>query len=275
MVSLTLFSIGACGDAGGTGSTASQGGGGGEAATCDPNHLFGVPNENTGLDDTQCSPSCGCGDGAWTPEPWTDARVASLREWTLTATPADLETDPYETTPAPPQAGQVCGFVVDDLAAKTYHLTTFDSADAAAQAGAIVTHEDACGLCSSLEDLAVYTGTPDLTAPVRGCGIETLGDPVEADVACLEELGFTHPCAQIWGYNTQHTRSVCLDTCSALLGAAYQESDGSLNACLQCDEDMSGDVFKAVAGRTRRNTGVASALCRPCETVARLAHDYP
>jgi len=38
---------------------------------------------------------------------------------------------------------------------------------------------------------------------------------------------------------------------------------------------VSGPVFKAVAGRTRRNSGLASALCRPCESVYPLEHVYP
>ena len=54
----------------------------------------------------------------------------------------------------------------------------------------------------------------------------------------------------------------------------YNLEDGSLNACLQCDEDVSGDVFKTVAGRTRRNSGLASAICRPCETVWRIEHRF-
>ncbi len=54
----------------------------------------------------------------------------------------------------------------------------------------------------------------------------------------------------------------------------YQLPDGALNPCLQCDEDRSGPVFKAVAGRTRRNTGIASALCRPCDEVSPLVHRY-
>ncbi len=29
-----------------------------------------------------------------------------------------------------------------------------------------------------------------------------------------------------------------------------------------------------IAGRTRRNSGLASAICRPCETVWRLDHEY-
>jgi hypothetical protein len=54
----------------------------------------------------------------------------------------------------------------------------------------------------------------------------------------------------------------------------YNLEDGSLNSCLQCDEDISGAVFKTVAGRTRRNSGLASAICRPCETVWRIEHAY-
>ena len=63
--------------------------------------------------------------------------------------------------------------------------------------------------------------------------------------------------------------------CMADLDAPYNNADGSLNDCLQCDEDESGAVFKAVAGRTRRNTGLASSICRPCSEVKPLIHDYP
>ena len=128
--------------------------------------------------------------------------------------------------------------------------------------------------CSPLQDLAVYMRQGDLTEPVRACGLMGLSGGEEAQLQCLRELGFTEPCAQIWGYNTTHTRTMCLQTCLDLLDAPYHEPDGSLNACLQCDEDLSGPVFKAVAGRTRRNTGLASALCRPCDQVRRVVHRY-
>ena len=135
-----------------------------------------------------------------------------------------------------------------------------------------MTHGGGCGLCSSLADLAVYAGNGDLTAPVRQCGLVGAVGGFEATVACLRELGFTPPCAQIWAYNTRHTQQECFDVCVALLDDPYHEPSGALNACLQCDEDRSGDVFKAVAGRTRRNSGLATALCRPCETVWRVEH---
>ncbi|MFK7991247.1 MAG: hypothetical protein AB8I08_34845 [Sandaracinaceae bacterium] len=160
-----------------------------------------------------------------------------------------------------------------------YRLRTFDSEDNASRAGATLTHTGGCGLYSSPQYLAVYMTFEDLTQPVRECGVQglTMGD--EVNLACLEELGFTRPCAQIWLYNTKNTRTVCLDECLELLDAPYQNPDGSLNACLACDEAQSGPVFKAVAGRTRRNTGwpapcaARAARCRSsltttaCESV--------
>jgi hypothetical protein len=93
-------------------------------------------------------------------------------------------------------------------------------------------------------------------------------------MACLRALGFTAPCAQIWYFNTLHTRDQCLLPCLAALGQPYHQADGTLNECLVCDEEKSGPVFKAVAGRTRRNTGVPNAMCRPCAEVLPLVHVY-
>jgi len=50
--------------------------------------------------------------------------------------------------------------------------------------------------------------------------------------------------------------------------------DGSLNDCLQCDEDESGPNFQFFSGRTRRNSGIHSAIDRPDEDVAELEHCY-
>ena len=95
----------------------------------------------------------------------------------------------------------------------------------------------------------------------------------EANIECLMNIGFDGPCAQIWYFNTRHTSEVCLDVCMALLEAPNHNPDASLNACIQCDEDESGPVFKAFSGRTRRNSGLPSALCRPCEAVSPVDHD--
>jgi hypothetical protein len=114
----------------------------------------------------------------------------------------------------------------------------------------------------------------DLTAPVRACGLQTSADGGDADVTCLEALGFDLPCAQIWAYDTANTRTQCIAPCIADLEAPYNEPDGAINACLECDEVESGPVFQAVAGRDRRNSGIPNAICRPCSEVQPLVHQY-
>lgn len=237
--------------------------------------LFGVPNENTGLDETQCRPVCGCGADAFVPRLWDAASLAALRATTQLDAPAELVADPYAgPAPTPSATGTVCAVRFSDTMPGAYMVETHATADEATAAGAVVTHAGACGVCSSLADLAVYAGTPDLTAPVRQCGLDHLAD-FAGLVTCLEGLGFTPPCAQVWAYNTDHTRAACGSVCLRLLRAPYHLPDGGLNECLLCDETQSGEVFKAVAGRTRRNSGLANAMCRPCSEVVRLDHAYP
>lgn len=233
--------------------------------------LYGRPNKNTGLSPDQCGPACPCLDG-WEAPDYTSADIDALDALQLTASFDLLEDDPYATPEDfPLDDTSVCAVTVNG---DDYSLETFADDAAAEAVGAQITHDGACGLCSPLQDLAVYMRQGDLTEPVRACGLMGISGGAEAQVECLRELGFTEPCAQIWGFNTTHTRTVCLQVCLDLLDAPYHEADGSLNACLQCDEDMSGPVFKAVAGRTRRNTGLASALCRPCDEVRRVVHRY-
>lgn len=256
-------------DEGSTTNTAAESGSTTEAPTCTA--LYGRPNENTGLSAEQCGPACPC-QGGWQAPEYTEADIAALEALQL-ATPFEaLDADPYATPDDHPlDDTSVCAVLVDGA---SYSLETFADDASAEAAGGKVTHDGACGRCSPLQDLAVYMRNGDLTGPVRECGILGLSEGEDAQLDCLRDLGFTDPCAQIWAYNTTHTRTVCLDVCLDLLNAPYHEEDGSLNACLQCDEDLSGPVFKAVAGRTRRNTGLASALCRPCEEVRQVVHRY-
>lgn len=235
--------------------------------------LFGSPNARTGLGPDRCRPVCDCGEAPFVPRAWTADSLAALRSLTDLAPPPALAADPYaQPAPPPPPADAVCAARFESPAG--YRMETFATAAAARAARAVVSHGGPCGVCSSLTDLAVYAGTPDLTAPVRACGL-LHGDDLAALVTCLAALGFTRPCAQVWAYNTLHTRARCLAVCLPLLAAPYHLADGSLNACLACDEAQSGAVFKAVAGRTRRNSGLANAMCRPCDEVLRLDHAYP
>ena len=50
--------------------------------------------------------------------------------------------------------------------------------------------------------------------------------------------------------------------------------DGSLNKCIQCDETDSGPLFKQFSGRTRRDSGLTSAIERPPDSIFQVEHYY-
>lgn len=242
-----------------------------DATLCET-RLFGLPAANTGLTDEQCGPSCGCSGAEKIGTIPDAALIAHVQSFTLETPMMPPAENPYESpAPNPAPDGTLCAA---KFANTTYTLATYPSIDAALAQDAVPTHFGACGLCSPLQDLGVYMAYPDLTTPVRQCGLKAFQEGEEAVLQCIRDLGFTEPCAQIWFYNTMHTREACLVECVRLLNAPYHNEDGSLNECILCDELKSGDVFKAIAGRTRRNTGLPSALCRPCDEVQPLPHVY-
>ena len=222
------------------------------------------------------SPPAPADANAPAPAPAADpALLAALRS-KLPIDPIQVDADPYQTwrEKAPPRQppGTVCGIRFEEDLVR-YRLATFPSEAGAKAKGFAVTHLGPCGACSTLQDLAVYLERPDLTAPVRRCGVLP-GEP--ARLSCLEALGFTRACVRIWEYDAENTRRECLGVCVVawLQGAPPTDSQGRLNRCLQCDEDRSGPVFKLVAGRTRRNSGIRSSIPRPDEEVANVVHDY-
>jgi len=191
-----------------------------------------------------------------------------------------LASDPYATGPAPPwPAAPVCAVVYpNEPDRKSYKLQTYATREEAEAAeNAFVTHLHPCGLCSTTKDLSVYMSKPDLTNPVRDCGILTaISD--EAALDCLAKIGFTKPCAQIWMYDAINTRKHCFDKCIK----AWIEHEPNnipknstvLNPCLECDEVISGPWFKFVAGRTRRDSGLISSINRPSSSIANVTHYY-
>ena len=175
---------------------------------------------------------------------------------------------------------EVCAIRFVDSDQVRYELGSFESPGAATEAGFVVTHQGRCGSCSGLADLAVYLQTPDLTTPARQCA-RRFG--LEGKKRCFEErIGCTPWCAESWAYNADHTKQECLGTCVAdyglfnLLFNRYPGPNtndaGQLRPCLQCDEDQSGPGFKYSAGRTRRNSGIESAIPRPDSEIYRVDH---
>lgn len=170
----------------------------------------------------------------------------------------------------PTRATEVCAVRFMDPDRSSYELRRFDSSPEAEESGFIVTHQGRCGSCSTLEDLAIYLSVPDLTTPARHC---TRRFGINSKKQCFQErIGFTPYCSESWAYNASNTRRECLGTCISdygffnLLFRRYPgpntDDNGQLRSCLRCDEEMSGPGFKYSAGRTRRNSGIQSAIKR-------------
>eukprot|EP01126_Amoeba_proteus_P044435 TRINITY_DN4937_c0_g1_i3.p1 TRINITY_DN4937_c0_g1~~TRINITY_DN4937_c0_g1_i3.p1 ORF type:complete len:153 (+),score=13.63 TRINITY_DN4937_c0_g1_i3:205-663(+) len=123
-------------------------------------------------------------------------------------------------------------------------------------------------------DLAVYMRDVDLTGPVRKCGLEEFISK-KWSLDCLAKIGFTPACSEVWFYDILSTRKNCLFICLWDLPDPYNDPKTcALNACLECDEMKSGPIFKIYSGRTRRNSGLYSAIYRPPNTIYDVVHDY-
>jgi len=174
----------------------------------------------------------------------------------------------------------VCAIRFSDEDQVDYELRGFESAAVASAEGFIVTHRGRCGSCSDLSDLAIYLATPDLTTPARQCS-RRFG--MSGKKHCFEEtVGLTPYCAESWAYNARQTKAQCLGTCISdygffnLLFKRYPgenvNGSGQLRPCLKCDEEKSGPGFKYSAGRTRRNSGIESAITRPGSEIYPVDH---
>lgn len=175
---------------------------------------------------------------------------------------------------------EVCAIRFLDTGQTRYELRSFASIIAAEAAGYRVTHQYRCGSCSALSDLATYLENPDLTSPARDCARRWTLAGVRQ---CLvKRIGFSDACAESWAYNAINTRHACRATCIEVYGllnlllrrypAPNNNPDGKLNACLQCDEDFSGPGFKYSAGRTRRGSGIRSAIARQDDELFPVDH---
>ncbi len=175
---------------------------------------------------------------------------------------------------------EVCAVQFVDPDRVDYRLRTFPDRKSAVTEGYVVTHRYHCGTCSSLRDLAVYMAKPDLTKPARTCGRKLTANGIKK--CLMEKIGFAEPCAETWTYNILHTRQQCMRTCVEHYGLwnvltndmndAHADERGNLNSCLACDEHSSGPGFQYAAGRTRRNSGLPSAICRPTGEIYPVEH---
>lgn len=174
----------------------------------------------------------------------------------------------------------VCALRFEDDSKIEYQLSTFVSSKDTQATGYIVTHSSHCGTCSSLSNLAIYLENRDLTTAARSCGRKRNAKKIKT--CFMNDVGFDEPCAETWTYNILHTTDHCKSICIKHYGfwkvfrgkmdLPHTDEQGNLNPCLQCDENTSGPGFKYVAGRTRRNSGIISAIYRQPEEIYYVDH---
>lgn len=220
--------------------------------------------------------------------------------------PYNLTCNPYEDptcTTSPPQQyaelgeAAVCGLLYErtDEGAEdcptAYRMVTYSNRSVAEASGSMVTHVGSCGVCSTTQDLAAYLRTSDLTTAAKECskrafldkvldetGTEQFTDAINEGMDCfVNDLGFTESCARVWLNNAWNTAEECGIPCLAADVGDFDNNgpppECKLNECLRCDEEESGSVFKRVAGRTRRRSGLLSAIARPCEDLHLVDHE--
>ena len=161
----------------------------------------------------------------------------------------------------------------------SYKLQSYPSWEEAETDGAFVTHIGSCGVCSTTWDLAGYMGNPTLEEDAIQCTVKGLKD-FDAGIQCYIDAGLTEECAKMWLYDGYHTTKECTEICVAELvedegdvPANGPPPECTLSDCLQCDEDVSGPIFKQYAGRIRRSSGLLSSIIRECDGFPQIIHD--
>ena len=125
-----------------------------------------------------------------------------------------------------PESKEVCAFKFTDQTETSYRLKTFASAEAAKNAGYLITHRHKCGQCSSLKDLAMYIAKPNLTTPVRNC-VQKPGLGLMKQ-CLIKVVGFSEYCAEAWAYNGANTKSWCKKRCMKDYGGG-SAAEGAFN----------------------------------------------
>ena len=175
---------------------------------------------------------------------------------------------------------EVCAVGFADSTRIRYQLRTFPDPNSALMNNYIITHRHHCGTCSSLHNLAAYLRNPDLLTPARKCAKQLRADDIRE--CLMEEVGLGEHCAETWTYNVLHTRRHCTAICVRYYGLwnvlinnmtkPPTDEHGNLNPCLACDEYTSGPGFQYTAGRTRRSSGLVSAIPRQEAEIYQIDH---
>lgn len=109
-----------------------------------------------------------------------------------------------------------------------YRIKTYPSREDAELAGGFVTHMGNCGVCSALQDLAVYANVDFIgtTSPGNFCRRQS-ATSFQNGLACYRDLGMTQDCAKIWADTSWNTAKNCFGSC--VLKSTSPQFGGSSN----------------------------------------------
>ena len=170
---------------------------------------------------------------------------------------------------------------------RTYELVDAVGDDTA---DGVLTHTGHCGVCSTMQDLAVIgskvaaSGRSLDTQSIACTSIfvvntGTLGKDLNTEfntlVSCFaEEVGYSAECAKLWAYSSAATSALCLESCSGL-GGSYNgpPPECELSQCIKCSETVQQEQFQMFAGRSYVNSGITQPIARACDSFSAVEHE--
>jgi hypothetical protein len=166
--------------------------------------------------------------------------------------------------------GKVCAF---DNKGPDSNITTFESKDAAHDAGFLILHCGACGACSDWHNLRLeYTTRDTLAHDSAYCARKSLLGGWDAVLECLKEdpIGFQGKCAECWVDDIRCTKGFCtfIFLQSTMINAVsdLQVNDKTITSAsceeAHCEAGNPGH-FVECSGATRRRMDVTSSISRP------------
>lgn len=116
----------------------------------------------------------------------------------------------------------------NNIEGSSYRIQTYPSRSDAESAGGYVTHVGHCGVCSTLQDLAVYANIlyVGLTSPGNFCRRQA-SSQLENGLSCYRNLGLTLDCAKIWADTSWNTASNCFGSCILPTAPVFGGGGGS------------------------------------------------
>jgi len=173
---------------------------------------------------------------------------------------------------------------------RTYELVDAVDDDDTANTDGVLTHTGHCGVCSTMQDLAVIgskvaaSGRSLDTQSIACSSIfvvntGTLGKDLDTEfntlVSCFaEKVGYSAECAKLWAYSSAATSALCLESCSGL-GGSYNgpPPECELSQCIKCSETAQQEQFQMFAGRSYVNSGITQPIARACDSFSAVEHE--